>query len=66
MATQNKLTVSLGGYRLQDVTVGAGTTTTDGDTLELNIDQNKMTKGDCLQLLDKLRQKVFNSKWPLS
>lgn len=66
MGTQNKLTVSLGGANLKDVAVSAGTVTTNGDTLELNIDQSKMRKGDCLLLLDKLRDKVFASKWPLS
>lgn len=65
MATQTKLTVSLGGANLKDVAIAAGTVTTNGDTLELNIDQNKMRKGDCLLLLDKLRDKIFAGPWPL-
>ena len=64
-ATQAKLTVALGGNNLKDVAVAAGTTIAGGDAMELNIDQLKMTKGDAINMLDKLRDKLVASKWPL-
>ena len=66
MATQKKLTIQLGGNRLQDVVSTAGTTTTNGDTIEINVDQNKMTKGDFINLLDKVKQYAIANKWPLA
>lgn len=63
---QVKLTIARGGNRLADVSVGAGTAIAGSDAMELNIDYTKMRKGDALIMLDKLKQKIAASKWPMA
>lgn len=60
-----KLTIARGKNNLKDVIVAAGTAEAQSDTISLNIDFTKMTKGDVLLELDLLKQKVFASKWPM-
>jgi hypothetical protein len=60
-----KLTIQRGKNGLKDVTVAAGSNEAQSDTISINIDFTKMTKGDVLLELDLLKQKIFASKWPM-
>lgn len=60
-----KLTKMRGKNNLKDVTVAAGTAEAQSDTVSLNIDFTKMTKGDVLNELELLGQKIHASKWPM-
>lgn len=65
MATQAKLTIARGAKTPKDVAVAAGTTISGGDAIEINIDQNKLTKGEAINLLEQAIAKVHASPWPL-
>lgn len=60
-----KLTKQRGKNNLKDVVVAAGSAEAQSDTISVNIDFTKMTKGDVIGELDLIRQKVFASKWPM-
>lgn len=60
-----KLTKIRGKNNLKDVTVAAGSAEAQSDTISLNIDFTKMTKGDVLNEIELLEQKIFASKWPM-
>ena len=61
---QAKFTVQRGKPGLKDITVAPGTAETQSDTISLNVDYTKVTKGDVLIMIDAVRQKVFAGKWP--
>jgi hypothetical protein len=65
MAAQVKLTMQRGKPALKDVVVAAGSAEAQSDTMSLNIDYTKITKGDALIMIDAIRQKIFASKWPM-
>lgn len=65
MATQAKLTIKRGALSNKDVTLGAGTEISGSDAIEINIDQTKMTRGECAILLEQARDRVLSSPWPL-
>ena len=48
----------------KDVTVAAGSAEAQSDTMSLNIDVTKFTKGEVLQQIDYIKAKIFASKWP--
>ena len=60
-----KLTTQRGKNALKDVIVAAGSAEAQTDTISLNVDFTKMTKGDVLLQLENFRQKIFASKWPM-
>ena len=62
---QVKLTIARGKNNLKDVAVAAGTAEAQSDTMSLNIDYAKITKGDALLMIEALKNKIFASKWPL-
>ncbi|KAL5684568.1 hypothetical protein EMGR_006007 [Emarellia grisea] len=62
---QVKLTIQRGKNTLKDITVAAGTAEAQSDTMSLNIDFTKISKGDALMMIEALEQKIFASKWPL-
>lgn len=62
---QVKLTVKRGAPNLKDVAVAAGAAEAQSDTMSLNIDYTKITKGDALIMIEALKQKIFASKWPM-
>ena len=61
---QAKFTIKRGASRLQDITVAAGSAEAQSDTMSLNIDYTKLTKGDALIMIEVLEQKIFAGKWP--
>lgn len=60
-----KLTKMRGKNNLKDVVVSAGTAEAQSDTVSLNVDFTKMTKGDVLNEIELLEQKIIASKWPM-
>lgn len=59
-----KFTMQRGKTALKDVVVAAGSAEAQTDTMSLNVDFTKMTKGDVLIQLDAIRQKIHAGKWP--
>lgn len=59
-----KLTIKRGQIGLKDVVVSAGSAEAQTDTMSLNIDFTKLTKGEALILVDSIKQKIHASKWP--
>ena len=60
-----KLTVQRGKPNLKDVVVAAGSAEAQSDTMSLNVDFTKMTRGDVLIGLTAITQKIHAAKWPL-
>lgn len=63
MATA-KFTIQRGKNSLKDVTVAAGSAEAQSDTLSINIDYTKITKGDALTMIDAAKAKIAAGKWP--
>ena len=63
MATA-KFTMQRGKVGLKDVAVAAGSAEAQSDTISVNIDYTKLTKGDVLVGLDNIKQKIHAGKWP--
>ena len=61
---QAKFTVKRGSPNLKDIVVAAGSAETQSDTLSINIDYTKITKGDALTMIDQVKQKIHAGKWP--
>lgn len=59
-----KFTAQRGKVGLKNVVVAAGTAEAQSDTMSLNIDVTKLTKGEALVLLEQIRQKIHAGKWP--
>jgi hypothetical protein len=59
-----KFTAQRGKSDLKDVIVAAGVAEAQSDTLSVNIDVTKLTKGEALIMLDEVKQKIFASPWP--
>jgi hypothetical protein len=61
-----KLTIQRGnGFKLAGVVITAGTPEAQTDTMSLNIDTTNLKKGDALQMLEGIKQKIQASKWPV-
>lgn len=61
---QWKFTAQRGKVDLKNITVAAGSAEAQSDTISINIDQNKLTKGEALVLIDEIKEKIFAGKWP--
>ncbi|MCJ8159856.1 hypothetical protein [Sphingomonas sp. LaA6.9] len=61
---QAKFTTQRGKPNLKDVVVAAGAAEAQSDTMSLNIDYTKITKGDALIMIDNIAQKIHAGKWP--
>ena len=60
-----KLTIKRGaGLTAKDVTVAAGAAEAQSDTMSLNIDVTKMTKGEAILMLNLLEQQIQRAAWP--
>lgn len=64
MAFTAKLTAQRGKVDLKDIALAAGSSEAQRDTISLNIDADKLTKGEALILIDKIRHKIHASPWP--
>lgn len=65
MATA-KLTIQRGKRELKDVVLTAGAAEAQSDTMSLNIDSTKITKGDALIMIEQFKAFIFAGKWPLN
>lgn len=63
MATA-KFTKQLGKSGMKDIVLSAGSAEAQSDTISVNIDFTKMTKGQAILELQAIEQKIYNSKWP--
>ena len=61
---QWKFTAQRGKVDLKNITVAAGSAEAQSDTISINIDQTKLTKGEALVLIDEIKEKIFAGKWP--
>jgi hypothetical protein len=59
-----KFTVARGKTELKDVAVAAGAAEAQSETMSLNIDYTKLSKGEALIQLDAIRHKIHAGKWP--
>lgn len=59
-----KFTVQRGKIDPKSVTVAAGTAEAATDTISVNVDFTKLTKGDVVILLETIKQKILAGKWP--
>jgi hypothetical protein len=58
-----KLALNL-GQTVENSTRATGTAISGNDGIELNIDQTKMSKRECIVLIDELKQRVLQAAWP--
>ena len=61
---QAKFTMQRGKNGLKDVTVAAGSAEAQSDTISINIDYTKITKGDALMMIGDIGRKIAAGKWP--
>lgn len=65
MAFTAKLTFTRGKPKVGDVVITAGTAEAGRDRISLNIDADKMTKGEAMIALDNIKNALFAAKWPV-
>ena len=61
---QYKFTIQRGKRELKDIAVAAGTAEAQSDTISINIDVTKLTKGEAAVMIDQARDKLLSGKWP--
>jgi hypothetical protein len=59
-----KYTGQRGKVNLADIAKTAGTAEAQRDTISVNMDIDKMSKGDALLLIAKIRDAIHTVKWP--
>lgn len=59
-----KFTKQLGKSGMKDIAVATGTAEAQQETMSLNIDYNKMTKGQVLTELEAIVHKIHATRWP--
>jgi len=64
MAWQAKFTAARGKVQLKDIAIAAGAAEAQSDTISINIDATKLTKGEALILIDNIKAKIHAAKWP--
>lgn len=66
MAFTAKFTAVRGKPDRADIVISAGTAEAVHDAISVNIDGDKMSKGEALILLDNIRASIFAAKWPIN
>jgi len=64
MAAQYKFTAQRGKNDLKDIVVAAGSAEAQSDTISINIDVTKISKGEALLMIGEITQKIHQGKWP--
>lgn len=59
-----KYTIKRGQVDLKDVVIAAGAAEAQSDTISVNLDITNMSKGEAMNQLDEIKQKIFNAPWP--
>lgn len=66
MAFTAKLTFTRGKPRPGDIIITAGAAEAVHDTISVNIDADKITKGEALIALDNIKGAISAGKWPIN
>lgn len=62
-----KLTIKRGtSMSSKDIALAAGSGEAQSDTMSLNIDSTKLTKGEAMLMLEAVIQHISKNKWPLN
>lgn len=64
MAFPIKFTAKRGQVQLNQVVIAAGAAEAQTDTISINIDSTKMTKGEALTVIENIKQRIWASNWP--
>jgi hypothetical protein len=64
-AIRTKLTIAR-GKTSKDVVVAAGAAISGGNKIEVNIDAENITKRELVDMLDQVKRRVIEGKWPLA
>lgn len=64
MATQFKYTAQRGKNALKDIVIAAGAAEAQSETISLNVDYTKLTRGEALDMIEGIVQKIIAGKWP--
>lgn len=59
-----KFTIQRGKMQAKDVVQAAGSAEAQTETLSVNIDYTRWTKGDVIIALESVIQKIQRGKWP--
>ncbi|WP_404480039.1 hypothetical protein [Novosphingobium sp. BL-52-GroH] len=60
-----KFTLTRGKPKAGDVVISAGAAEAGRDRISVNIDADKMTKGEAMTALDNIKAAIFSAKWPV-
>ncbi|WP_374414286.1 hypothetical protein [Novosphingobium colocasiae] len=66
MAFTAKFTATRGKPDAGDIVIGAGSAEAGRDIISLNIDADKVTKGEALIMIDNIKAAVFAARWPIN
>ena len=66
MAWTSKFTATRGKPNVGDIVKSAGSAETGRDMISLNIDADKMSKGDAIMMLDGILAAIHKSSWPVN
>ncbi|KPH66330.1 hypothetical protein [Novosphingobium sp. ST904] len=66
MAFTAKFTFTRGKPRSGDIAITAGAAEAARDVISLNIDADKITKGEALIAIDNIKAAVFAARWPVN
>lgn len=66
MAFTAKLTLTRGETRPGDVVITAGSAEAARDVISVNIDADKISKGEALIALDNIRAAIHAGRWPIN
>ena len=64
MAFTAKFTAQRGKTDLFEIVKSAGAAEATRDTISINVDIDKMSKGETLLLIAKVRDAIYAAKWP--
>jgi hypothetical protein len=64
MAFTAKFTGKRGKVEIADIAITAGSAEAQSDTVSINIDVTNISKGESLQLIDKIRDRIHAASWP--
>lgn len=66
MAFTAKFTMTRGKPRAGDVVITPGSAEAGRDIISLNIDADKLTKGETLIAIDNIKAAVLAARWPVN
>jgi len=64
MAWQAKFTAQRGKLRPKDIPAAAGSAEAQSDTISINLDVTKLSKGEAITQINAIRDRIAAGKWP--